>query len=236
MVYNIVGDVMLVAICARLEIKNGKKRWFITDYFKKLACHLNWTLIPIVSPKDVQKISELCHALIIPGSGNDINPKYYKEKPIFKNQYYDEEYKLDKAAIKAFFGQNKKIIGICGGMQSLNVYFGGTLFQDIDNHNNTFHPIKIINSTFLSNLVSDKKLERVGPGIYKLPEYPIDNFYILSQCSKNMCFSYATSLYLHNMSDRIPLIYDITVPYNYSGNLLKNKNCETWFLLHFFNQ
>lgn len=81
-----------------------------------------------------------------------------------------------------------------------------------------------INRTFLSNLVNNGKLERVGVGVYKLPEYPIDNFYILSQCSKNMCFSYATSLYLHNMSDKIPLIYDITVPYNYSGNLLKNKN------------
>lgn len=81
-----------------------------------------------------------------------------------------------------------------------------------------------VNSTFLSNLVSDKKLERVGAGIYKLPEYPIDNFYILSKCSKNMCYSHATSLYLHNMSDRIPLIYDITVPHNYSGNLLNNKN------------
>ena len=81
-----------------------------------------------------------------------------------------------------------------------------------------------VNSTFLSNLVNDKKIERVGTGIYKLPNYPIDNFYILSKSSKNMCYSYATALYLHNMSDRIPLIYDITVPYNYSGNLLNNKN------------
>ena len=39
-----------------------------------------------------------------------------------------------------------------------------------------------------------------------------------------MCYSHATSLYLHNMSDRIPLVYDITVPYNYSGNLLNNEN------------
>ena len=39
-----------------------------------------------------------------------------------------------------------------------------------------------------------------------------------------MCYSHATSLYLHNMSDRIPLVYDITVPYNYSGNLLDNEN------------
>jgi len=81
-----------------------------------------------------------------------------------------------------------------------------------------------INSTFFSNLVSNKKLERVGTGIYKLPEYPIDNFYILSKISKNMCYSHATALYLHNMSDRIPLVYDVTVPYNYSGNLLNNAN------------
>lgn len=81
-----------------------------------------------------------------------------------------------------------------------------------------------INSTFLTNLVNNKQLEKVGTGIYKLPEYPIDNFYILSKVSKKMCYSHATSLYLHNMSDRIPLIYDVTVPYNYSGNLLKNKN------------
>lgn len=81
-----------------------------------------------------------------------------------------------------------------------------------------------VNSTFLSNLVNNGKLERVGTGVYKLPEYPIDNCYILSKGSKNMCYSHATSLYLHNISDRIPLIYDITVPYNYSGNLLNNKN------------
>ena len=69
-----------------------------------------------------------------------------------------------------------------------------------------------VNSTFLSNLVNDNKLERVGTGIYKLPEYPIDNFYILSKSSKNMCYSHTSALYLHDMSDRIPLIYDVTVP------------------------
>ena len=81
-----------------------------------------------------------------------------------------------------------------------------------------------VNSAFLSNLVNDKKIERVGNGIYKLPNYPIDDFYILSKSSNRMCFSHATALYLHNMSDRIPLVYDITVPYNYNGNLLNNKN------------
>ena len=81
-----------------------------------------------------------------------------------------------------------------------------------------------IHKQFLTNLVKANKLEKVGVGVYKLVEYPVDNFYILSNSSKNSCFSHATALYLHNMTDRIPLVYDITVPYNYSGNLLKNKN------------
>lgn len=80
-----------------------------------------------------------------------------------------------------------------------------------------------INSTFLSNLVSFKQIERVGVGVYMLPNYPIDNFYILSKSSKNLCFSHTTALYLHNMCDRIPLVYDVTVPYNYSGSLLFNN-------------
>lgn len=80
-----------------------------------------------------------------------------------------------------------------------------------------------VNSTFLSNLVKEKKIERVGKGVYKLPMYPIDNLYIISLCSKNMCYSHATALYLHDMCDRIPLKYDITVPYNYSGSLLDKE-------------
>ena len=68
-----------------------------------------------------------------------------------------------------------------------------------------------------------KKLERVGTDIYKLPEYPIDNFYILSKNSNNMYYSHAIAFYLHNISDEIPLIYNVTVPYNYSSNLSNNK-------------
>ncbi len=83
-----------------------------------------------------------------------------------------------------------------------------------------------IKRAYLTNLVNKNTIERVGAGIYKLPEYPIDNFYILSKSSKHMCFSHATALYLHDISDRIPLVYDITVPYNYSGSLLKIENAS----------
>ena len=48
---------------------------------------------------------------------------------------------------------NNQILGICGGLQSINVCFGGSLNQKIENHNlkDALHTIKIKKQTFLSN-------------------------------------------------------------------------------------
>lgn len=81
-----------------------------------------------------------------------------------------------------------------------------------------------VNKNFLSILVKRKRIQRIENGVYKLPDYPMDNFYVLSTRSKHMCYSHSTALYLHNMCDRVPLVYDVTVPYNYSGSLLKDSN------------
>ncbi len=82
---------------------------------------------------------------------------------------------------------------------------------------------KNINTSYLTKLVKEKKLARVARGYYVLIDSVPDNFYIiLSKCRKAV-FSHATALYLHNYSERCPLIYDVTVPYGY-GNCYKNSN------------
>ena len=69
--------------------------------------------------------------------GNDIAPETYGEKPInnaqWKGDRYRDEFELELMdyAIK----NNKPIYGICRGAQLLNVYFGGTLYQDIQTQN-----------------------------------------------------------------------------------------------------
>ena len=81
---------------------------------------------------------------------------------------------------------------------------------------------KNINAYYLSKLVKENKLVRVSRGYYVLPNGFPDNFYIILSKCKKAVFSHATALYLHNLSERCPLVYDITVPYGY-GNCYKNS-------------
>lgn len=81
-----------------------------------------------------------------------------------------------------------------------------------------------INKTFLTNLVRNGTLVRISRGYYGLPNYIEDEYYKIASKSKNARFSMATALYLHNLSDRTPLVYNITLPFGYSGVLQKEKN------------
>ena len=65
---------------------------------------------------------------------------------------------------------------------------------------------KKINAYYLSKLVKENKLVRVSRGYYVLPNGFPDNFYIILSKCKKAVFSHATALYLHNLSERCPLV------------------------------
>lgn len=65
--------------------------------------------------------------------------------------------KLDKKIISAFVERNKPILGICGGLQSINVFFGGSLHQKIEGHlmYDDMHNMKIKEGSFLHQVYGD---------------------------------------------------------------------------------
>ena len=69
--------------------------------------------------------------LLIPG-GDDVDPALYGQKKSEKcgkqNPLRDT---VDPVVLKTFLPTGKPILGVCRGMQMLNVYLGGTLHQDI---------------------------------------------------------------------------------------------------------
>jgi gamma-glutamyl-gamma-aminobutyrate hydrolase PuuD len=114
----------------------------ISGEMKQTAPYINFILnfgIPrlITQYDDPDEIAEQCDMLLIPG-GADINPMRYNEIPHHSTGRCNVQYEyLDSVMIPAFIMADKPIVGICRGFQTLNAYFGGTLFQDVKGHNQT---------------------------------------------------------------------------------------------------
>ncbi len=78
-----------------------------------------------------------------------------------------------------------------------------------------------LNKMALKRLCDKGLLEKITSGYYKLPNVVDDDYYKIISKSKNAIFSFTTSLFLHDLSDRTPLYFDITVPRGYGGALQK---------------
>lgn len=89
-------------------------------------------IIPLIDDEEkIRSIVRMCDGIVLSG-GDDINPILYKEECTKYQGMIDElRDKVDYIAINEALDKSIGILGICRGMQILNVYFGGTLFQDI---------------------------------------------------------------------------------------------------------
>lgn len=70
--------------------------------------------------------------------------------------------------------------------------------------------------------------ERVAHGIYQNPDDWPDDFYVISRRSERAVFSHGTALYLHNMTDREPLKYAVTVPTGYNPTKLAADDIKVY--------
>lgn len=149
---------MIVAVTSRFITIPGRKGFSQFQAVPKTivdkAEQLGIQLVSMSTPK--QSIMSICDGLIATGSSINIHPSYYGKQDANFNETIDE-FKTDKVLIDWFMHHNKPIMGICGGLQAINVALGGTL-KKVDNHNETMHNIEIEtngNTHFLSKLGSE---------------------------------------------------------------------------------
>jgi len=118
----------------RLEIET--ERFYLgRDYSEALealgAIPYHISLIP--NEEYLSEVIKNVDGILLPGSDTDVDPLIFGEepKPNLKKIIPEKE-NTDLLILSAAEKNNKSVLGICFGMQVLNVSRGGTLVQDIE--------------------------------------------------------------------------------------------------------
>jgi len=90
--------------------------------------------IPLDQPSaEVMKLIERCDAVLLPGSKADVDPAKYAAPRAPQTADADSgRDTVDELLLQDAYHMRKPILGICYGLQILNVYRSGTLIQHIE--------------------------------------------------------------------------------------------------------
>ncbi len=127
-------------------------------------------IIPISECEEVIKAQVKNMDGFIFSGGYDVNPLLYGEEPSQKlGEIYPKRDVFDAMLMKMAMEHKKPIIGICRGMQMLNVVSGGSLYQDlsyikgcyikhVQGHSPSIptHTVDIVEGTKLHNILGEQ--------------------------------------------------------------------------------
>lgn len=87
-----------------------------------------------------------------------------------------------------------------------------------------------ISKQLLTTYVRQGYIERVGHGVYLSNDALEDEMYALQVRSSLAVFSHETALFHHDLSDRDPLNYTITIPTGYNASKFKESGVEVYYV------
>ena len=139
------------------------------------------------TPAEVMKIVERCDGVLLPGSKADIDPAKFDAPRSPRTASADPRRDtVDELLLQDAYNMRKPVLGICYGLQSLNVYRSGSLIQRIPdflpeelrtrvNHEAgrnvaVAHQVEIEIDSKLAEIVSEK--ERKAHGFSRADEAP----------------------------------------------------------------
>jgi predicted transcriptional regulator of viral defense system len=87
-----------------------------------------------------------------------------------------------------------------------------------------------ISRDYLSQMTRNGELERVARGVYLAKGCFDDEMFRLQRKYGRAIFSHETALFLHDLSDREPMDYCVTVPTGYNAGKLKQFPASVFFI------
>ena len=125
------------------------------------------------SRAELQHIAQTLDAVLLSGSPADLEPSLFRAARHPQSNASDpDRERTDFALLEHALAQSKPVLAICYGIQSLNVFLGGTLVQDIPSEvgasieheweddlgaPETFHPVQIEQGSQLAQIAGTRK-------------------------------------------------------------------------------
>ncbi|MCI5961314.1 MAG: type 1 glutamine amidotransferase [Ruminococcus sp.] len=118
----------------------------------------------------IRQWTELCGGILFTG-GPDVDPHIYGEDVRAEcGEIVPVRDAFEKTALELALELDKPVFGICRGIQSMNVFCGGSLFQDIPTdiaspltHDKSVHDIEVKHGTLLADII--------GSGVHEVNSY-----------------------------------------------------------------
>lgn len=160
----------LIGITMRVELE--RERYYLArDYSEAVEAAGGTPIhIPLIpNPEYISSIAGILDGVLLPGSDSDVDPYRYGHEP-HRNlgPVYPLKDATDLILLDEIESRRIPLLGICFGMQVLNVSRGGTLIQDISSEapqaikheqgaprDRTSHRIKLLADSRLRQFVSE---------------------------------------------------------------------------------
>ena len=110
-------------------------RFYLRKQYSEAIHHAGGipVLVPLIAEGSyVRELVKSLDAVLLPGSNSDVDPHRYQQEPHPRlGPVMTRRDQTDWYLLEELFRQRKPLLGICYGIQILNVFLGGTLWQDI---------------------------------------------------------------------------------------------------------
>jgi putative glutamine amidotransferase len=113
-----------------------------------------------LSNAEITKLAMTCDGVLLPGSPADVDPEKYGAARDPQTAAADSQRdNADELLLQDAYNMRKPVLGICYGLQALNVWRTGTLVQHVDNHSQgravqRAHMVQLESDSLLANILS----------------------------------------------------------------------------------
>jgi putative glutamine amidotransferase len=113
-----------------------------------------------LSNSEITRIAMTCDGVLLPGSPADVDPEKYGAVRDPETAVADPQRdNADELLLQDAYNMRKPVLGICYGVQTLNVWRTGTLVQHVENHSQgravqRAHIVEVEPDSLLANILS----------------------------------------------------------------------------------